>query len=464
MLQTDRRSADVRMWLQARLPELRAESGVPGVSVAVAAGDETITAAAGVLNLATGVPVSSDAVFQIGSITKVFTTTLAMRLVEDGRLRLDQTVRSILPEFALADENAARRITVRHLLTHTSGFEGDVFTDTGENDDCLERFVAELAATPQLFRPGAMFSYNNAGMCVLGRVLEVVHGRPYDRILRDELLEPLGLGHAAVSADEAILELAAVGHVRNAPDAPLTPTTRWSMAKSNAPAGSRLAMRAEDLLSFARLHLARDRGGAVLRAETVQEMQRPQIALPPIGQGTAWGLGWEMWNRDGGTVIGHDGSTIGQSALLRLVPDRDVAVAILANGGAMRPLFAELADRVLHDLGGISAVAAPVPGAERVALPPQPERFTGRYASSVEVTDVTLDAGGRLWLERTPLGELADLGELPYRTELVGWQGDALLPVTADGGIHQPVAFLDGDRFGRTRIMHTGRADVRVDA
>lgn len=465
----DDRTDALRGRLAARLPELLAEHGVPGASVAVAIGDATVTAAAGVLNLGTGVPVTRDAVFQIGSVTKVLTATLAMRLVDAGRLDLDATVRSVLPGFALADAAAAERITVRQLLSHSSGFEGDVFTDTGENDDCLERYVAELATTPQLFAPGTLFSYNNAGICVLGRLIEVIEGRPFDRVLRERLLDPLGLDRAALDASEAILQRAAVGHVRGTPDAPLVPTRTWAMARSNAPAGSRLAMRAEDLIAFARLHLAggRTAAGEVLGAGSVREMQRPQILLPDIAQGTAWGIGWEMWQRDGGWVIGHDGSTIGQSALLRLVPSRGIAIAILANGGDAKPVFTELADGVLEEFAGIGPSDSPLPQPsprDRASLPADPERFVGRYASSTAVTEVRLDTDGRLWLEREPVGIVAELGDLPYRTELVGWRGDALLPLEAEGGVHQPVAFLAPDALGRSTILHTGRADVRVDA
>lgn len=473
MPQTEHRGATatsgLRERIAARLPELLAEHGVPGATVAVAVGDETITAAAGVLNLDTGVPVTTDAVFQIGSVAKVLTATLAMRLVDEGRLDLDATVRGLLPEFSLADASAAARITVRQLLCHSSGFEGDVFTDTGENDDCLERYVAELATTPQLFAPGTLFSYNNAGICLLGRIIEVIEGRPFDRVLRERLLDPLGLDRAAGDANEAILQLAAVGHVQDDRSAPLAPTRTWAMARSNSPAGSRLAMRAEDLIAFARLHLDGGRtaaGEPLLGADAVREMQRPQILLPEIAQGTAWGIGWEMWQRDGGWVIGHDGSTIGQSARLRVVPSRGIAVAILANGGETKPVFAEIVDGVLAELAGIAPEEPPRPDAAvpRAPLPREPERFVGRYASSTAVTEVRLDAEGRLRLEREPVGIVAELGDLPYRTELVGWRGDALLPLEPEGGVHQPVAFLAPDAQGRAGILHTGRADVRVDA
>ena len=122
-----------------------------------------------------------------------------MQLVDEGAVDLDATIRRYLPEFRIADEAAAEQITVRQLLTHTSGFEGDIFTDTGPGDDCVEKYLGVLHDVPQLFPPGTLWSYNNAGFCVLGRLVEVLRGEPYDVCLREQLITPLGITHAATS-------------------------------------------------------------------------------------------------------------------------------------------------------------------------------------------------------------------------------------------------------------------------
>ncbi|MCM2392072.1 serine hydrolase domain-containing protein [Streptomyces albipurpureus] len=456
----------VGAWLRHRLPDLIVESGVPGAAVAVCAGDEVVEAAAGVLSTATGVGATVDSLFQIGSITKVVTATLVMQLVDEGRLDLDAPVRAVLPEFRIADEQAARRITTRHLLCHAAGFEGDIFTDTGKGDDCLERYQHVLRDVPQLFEPGGMFSYNNAGYCVLGRIVEVLRGEPFDVCARARLFAPLGMTHTASDPYEAIVHRAAVGHTERTPGAPVEPTRVWAMARSNAPAGSMLAMRPRDLLAFTRMHLAGGLGpdgAAVLSPASVRAMQRPQIAQPDIDQGAAWGLGWELFDLPGGTVFGHDGNTIGQSAFLRVVPERGAAVAIVTNGGLSRRVYAEVMGRVLGELADVALPAPPMPGADA----PAPEaaqcaRYVGTYASSTAATTVSRDTAGRLWLERTPLGVIADLDEAPYRTELVAWRGDTLLPVEPERGVHAPLAFLGDDGQGRARYLHTGRAERRA--
>ncbi|GAA1858893.1 serine hydrolase domain-containing protein [Actinomadura bangladeshensis] len=420
---------EVEAWLRERLPGLAEEHGVPGVSVAVDAGGRVVEAAAGVLSTATGVAATVDSVFQIGSITKTLTATLVMGLVAEGLVELDAPVDACIPGF--------REATVRQLLCHTAGFEGDVFTDTGKGDNCLERYVELLADVPQIFEPGEMFSYNNAGYCVLGRIVEVVRGRPFDQCMRDHLFTPLGMTHASSDPYEAILHRAAVGHLGG------RPAPAWAMARSNAPAGSMLAMTPRDLLAFARSHLTDDG----LRA-----MREPQVALPEIGWGTAWGLGWELYDLPGGPVFGHDGNTIGQSAVLRIDPGRDLSVAVFTNGGDRKRLMKEILGRV------VELPAEPVPDP---ATRPDAGRCAGVYVSSTSETTVSADAQGRLWLEQVPLGLAVEAGDEPYRTELLGWRGDSLLP--AEPG-HGPVAFLGDDGEGRARYLHTGRADVRAPA
>ena len=218
-------------WITEQLPALVATYKVPGAAIGVYRDGEVFDFAAGVLSHATKVEATTDSVFQIGSITKTWTATLIMQLADEGLLDIDQPVVAYLPDFDLADSAAAKAMTVRQLLSHTAGFEGDIFTDTGTNDDAVEKYVATLGGDPQLFAPGEMFSYNNAGFVVLGRIIEVLRGKPYNQALRDHLFAPLGLEHAATDAASAILFRAAVGHLPGpAPTTTRCPrrSGRWS--------------------------------------------------------------------------------------------------------------------------------------------------------------------------------------------------------------------------------------------
>jgi CubicO group peptidase (beta-lactamase class C family) len=455
---------EVRAWFDEQLPALLREYHVPGAAWAVSHGGEVVDGAAGLLSTATGVEATADSVFQIGSVTKLWTSTLVMQLVDEGTVELEQPVRKYLPEFRIADEDAAARITVRQLLNHTAGFEGDILTDTGVGDDCLEKYVATLHGVPQLFPPGERFSYNNAGYCVLGRLVEVLRGQSYDACLRTHLSTPLGLTHTAPSPYEAIMFRAAVGHVDQGDG--YVPAPVWAMARSNAPAGSMLAMRPRDLVAFARMHLedgqAAD-GTRVLAPGTAARMHDREVDLPELGlMGTSWGLGFERFDTPEGTIIGHDGSTIGQGAFLRMVPEAGLAVALLTNGGDVVSLYRDVVGHVLSELTDVTLLPLPVP-------PPEPrridaERYVGTYSAEVFDLTVSQDDDGRIWLDQTPKGIFEEMGGQAERTELVHYRDDMLIPVEADRGMHMPHAFVGDDGTGHALYLHLGRAVRRTSA
>lgn len=457
--------SEMQSWLDGRLATLLAEYDVPGAAVAVSLRGEVIDSGAGVLSRATGVDVTPDTLFQVGSITKVWTTTLVMQLVDEGLVKLDTPVRDYVPGFVIADEAAAAVITVRQLLCHTAGFEGDIFTDTGNGDDCVEKYVAQLAEVTQLFTPGEMFSYNNAAFSVLGRLIELVRAKPYADCLREHLFTPLGLTHIANDANEAILHRAAVGHIRPEPDADLIPAPVWSLMRSAAPAGAMLSMRPRDLLAFAQLHLDSGKaadGSQVVSSSSVEAMQQRQVELPRLGMmGNAWGLGWEIFDWGGKTVIGHDGGTIGQGAFLRIVPELGLSVTLLTNGGNLIGLYQQVIGHVLRELAGLEMPALPTPPAEPAPLD-DATRYVGTYSCDVADIAVSQDDEGRVWLDHTPKGSIAELGGKPEPVQLVRFDGDTLISLQPQQGLHQPQAFIGDDGHGRALYLHSGRAMRRV--
>ncbi|SDK52085.1 CubicO group peptidase, beta-lactamase class C family [Nocardioides sp. YR527] len=459
----DQTRPDAARFLQESFADLVAEHGVPGASIAVLTGDQVITAAAGTTSLATGVEVDTETVFQIGSITKIWTTTLVMQLVDDGLLDLDRPVRDYLPELVIGDRAAGERITTRQLLCHTAGFEGDIFTDTGRGDDAVERYVATLTDLPQLFAPGETFSYNNTGFVVLGRLVEVLREAPFDRVLLDRIAGPLGLASVSPSPYEAILHRAATGHMPGADGAPEAAPT-WALARSNAPAGSMLAMTASDLLGFVRMHLSGGTapdGTQVLSAAAVAAMRERQVELPLLsGMGSAWGLGWELIDTPQGTVIAHDGGTIGQAAFLRVVPEHGLAVALLTNGGEVFGLFNAAVARLLEELGGVRLPERPTPPVAPATV--DVDRFLGHYADTIYDIEVTADGAGGLVLDRTPKDVIAEIGEQPMRFSLVHLDGDSFIATEPVRGIHVVFAFL-GEADAPAKYVHYGRVVARAD-
>ncbi|WP_433264579.1 serine hydrolase domain-containing protein [Actinosynnema sp. CS-041913] len=452
------RSEEIAAWLPGRLAGLVAESGVPGAQAAVLVDGEVVDAAAGVLSLDTEVETTTDAVFQVGSITKVWTATLIMQLVDDGLLDIDQPVVRYLPEFRVADPGATARVTIRQLLNHTSGIDGDLFHPTGRGDDAVEKYLGTITDARQVHGPGAMFSYCNTGYTVLGRVVEVLRGKTFGAAIHDHIAKPLGLTHVAVNADEAIMFRAAVGHVDRAGET--VPAPVWSLEPSTAPAGSLLAMRARDLLGWADAHLG---GGPPLLSEaSAKAMRERQVDVPSIGVlADGWGLGWELFDY-GADVFGHDGGTIGQTAFLRISGTAGIAVALLTNGLGGLTIYQGLVEELLREHAGADISESVTPPADPEPL--DADLVTGSYRTPMLGFTVSVDEDGRGWVDTVPISDEARMLLKPTRDEFVRLREDAIVGVKKEHGRHQVFAFVGRDGQGRAEYLFNGRAAVRTEA
>ncbi|MET9266325.1 serine hydrolase domain-containing protein [Amycolatopsis sp. NPDC004079] len=431
------------------LSELIAKHDVPGAQVAVLADGEIRDEAAGVLSLRTRVEATTDSVFKIGSITKIWTATLIQQLVNDDLLDLDRPVRDCLPGFRLSDPAATESLTVRHLLTHTGGIDGNHFVDTGRNDDAIEKFVASLADADHLFPPGRVFSYSNSGYAVLGRLVEVLRGKPFNDVIRERLATPLGLSTVAADTYDAILHRAAVGHIETA--GKLAPTKSWAVRYFSTPSGSHLAISARDLLEFVRPHLA---------DPTLAGLREPQLeSVPDFGGGVlGWGLGWMLY-RDG--VIGHTGVSKGQKAFLRVVPSAGVAMAVLTNSAGAEPLAHELFSTVLRDLAGVETAPLPVPPAN--PAPIDADRMCGTYRTTLYDIALTVDHD-RAFLTYRPRKETAASlpGKRARRVEVVRLNDSAIITAEPKLNSHEVLSLIGSDGHGRARFLHNGAAAWRV--
>ncbi|MEV5571876.1 serine hydrolase domain-containing protein [Spirillospora sp. NPDC052269] len=412
-------TADAAHWA-GRLDALAVEHGVPGASLGILSGGEIAEAATGMANLGARIEATTDTLWQIGSISKVWTTTVAMMLVDEGVLDLDAPVVSVLPGLRLATPELTEQVTLRHLLSHTSGIDGDFFIDTGRGDDCLERYVERLTEAAANHPVGATMSYCNAGFTLAGRVLEKVTGVQWDRLMRERLYEPLGLAHTATLPEDVLRHRAAAGHIGD----PLAVTPHWMLMRSVGSAGL-ICSTPRDVLTFARLHLddglAAD-GTRLLSADSAQAMRTPQVALPDTRTfGDAWGLGWVLMEWSGHRLYGHDGSTIGQNAFLRILPDAGLAVCLLTNGGDTKSLYQDLFSEIFAELAGVAMPAPLEPSAEPV--PDDTSRYVGVYERASTRMEV-FERDGGLVLRSVATGELAAM--LP---EAERWQEEPLLPL-----------------------------------
>jgi CubicO group peptidase (beta-lactamase class C family) len=361
---------------------------VPGVAIGVLYDGQEYTAGFGDTSVEYPMPVSAQTLFQIGSITKTITAATVMRLVEVGTLDLDTPARSYLPELTLADESVAARVTLRHLLTHTAGWEGDfaLLLDTGRGDDALARFIVMLSQAQQLTPLGEVWSYNNAGFCLAGRVIEAVTGKPYETAAKELTLMPLGMARACFFPEEAMLSSFAVGH--HVVDGRAEVTRPWPIPRNANPAGG-VVTTVGDLLRYAHFMMGDGMmadGERFLSSAALDQMRTPQFAVG--GRGSV-GFAWFITEIGGVRLIGHDGGTIGQIARLNLASERRFALAILTNASSGGELLEEVTRWALEHYLGIKEAEK----AYQERTPEQLAEYAGHYVSTSALADLVVHDG-----------------------------------------------------------------------
>ena len=381
------------------------EKGIPGVAVGVLHRGGTAAAGFGVTNVDHPLPVTDETLYQIGSITKTFTGTAVMRLVERGEIELEARIRSYLPDFKVADETAASGATVRHLLTHTGGWVGDYFDDTGPGDDALAKYVANMAGLEQLAPLGTVWSYNNSGFCVAGRIVEAVTGKSFEAALRELVLDPLGLENCYFDPGDLMTRRFAVGH--NVTDDVAEVALPWPLPRAAYAAGG-ITCHVHDLLRYARFHLgdgSADDGTRLLSPESMAEMQRPQAT---IWENRFWGLTWAIDDTHGARQISHGGGTTGQVSRLLLVPERDFAMAIFTNAEQGGHVTREVSKWALKHYLDVEVVEpAPIE-----ASPEEVSSYVGRYSRPFAEIELGI-LGGRLVGQLTYKRGFPDLDSPP---------------------------------------------------
>jgi CubicO group peptidase (beta-lactamase class C family) len=373
--------------LAERVNALMTTFVVPGVAIGVLDADGERTWGFGVTNVDHPLPVDADTVFEIASVTKTMTATVAARLAADGRLDLDAPVRRYLPEFRVADPTVSATVTVRDLFTHTAGWFGEHLVATGRGDDAIAKGVAAMAAIEQV-APVGVFSYNNVSLIVAGRVIEVVTGQTYRDAMRTLLFEPLGMERSAFDAADVLYERVAAGHtVRDG--AAVRVRARLSESTNGDPVGG-VRSTVRDLLRYAHFHLGDGtaaNGTRLLPPAALAAMREPRVRTGPAGH---VGLSWFLDERGGTQVASHGGATVAHMSQLGLVPDRGAAFVILTNGANGVRLCAELQEWLLTSWLGLPSPARPA------VLEPQPDLapYAGAYWAPLSDIDLTVEDGG----------------------------------------------------------------------
>jgi D-alanyl-D-alanine carboxypeptidase len=342
-----------------------AQGPVAGVSVAVVKGPDTIVMKGyGLADVENDVAASAKTVYRIGSITKQFTSAAIMRLVEDGKLSLDDT----LGKLGWGVPPAWQGVTVRRLLNHTSGIRS--YTSTGPRwqrrwrEDMLPDTIVGLVRDDTLdFKPGAQWRYNNTGYVLLGMIIRGVSGKPYATFLEDEFFRPLGLSQTYYCSERPIIKYRAQGYQRA--NRQLVNAEYLSMTQPFS-AGA-LCSTVGDLVAWQRALV----GGRVVRPASYIAMATPESLTD--GKPLTYGYGLGVGTFEKRRKVSHGGGIHGFNTELAYYPDDTLHVVVLANTES-NP--GRLADQIARVALGLPLLTAP----RGVALAaPERARYVGTY-------------------------------------------------------------------------------------
>lgn len=383
--------------LQARVTALLAEYGIPSAAIGVLRDGEIAEFAVGVKNMETREPAAPDTVYQCGSMTKTWTALAFMQLVDEGKADLDEPVRTYLPGFTVADPETSAKVTPRHLLNHTNGIE-DAYGDPGEDDDLYKRMIANITDAPQVFPLGHTHGYSAAlGYAILARILEVLDGKRWDGVMRDRLFDPMGLTSTSSWREQVDETRAATGHlIRSRDEGPILTPIDY-LPRAFGPGGG-ITSTIREVLTMGYVLLnegAAPNGKRIVSAESIREMMRSRVPVPdPYMFGPEWALGLIVCDWHGETVYATDGSTIGQNARLRLLPDSNTAIVMLTNGGPRESFYRKVFNEILTGLGTVTIPDLPAPD---TTLNLDLSKYEGVYGRPGARYEVSVE-GGKLYL------------------------------------------------------------------
>lgn len=325
--------------------------GAPGVGLGVTVDGATTLRGFGVTSVDDSLPITPDTLFTIASISKTMTATAVMRLVELGTLDLEAPIQRYLPDFRIADDDTTRLVTLWHCLTHTPGWEGQLTTEDRGAEALVHFASAVMPTLPALAPPGRVWSYNNAGFALTGRVIEVVTGKSIHDALRDLVFVPLGLDHTVTRLTDAMTRRLTLGHRDRGARVEVI---RPFQTTSSTTAGGVLTS-LTDIMRYARFHMGDGtdaQGAPHISRVRLELMQTPQIRKRPTTD--EMGVGWHVRTVGGVRTLAHGGTLNGHCLLLQLVPSKALAFTVLTNHVDGWRLVQDVEAAILKQYAGVA--------------------------------------------------------------------------------------------------------------
>ncbi|MES1241747.1 MAG: serine hydrolase [Acidobacteriota bacterium] len=381
LLQVPARADRIDDFVKAQMQE----RNIPGVSIAVVRDGQVVKAQGyGLANVELNAAATPETIYQSGSVGKQFTAALVMMLVEEGKLKLDESIRTYMPEAPATWQG----ITIRHLLTHTAGVSNALYNDLDMRRDFTEEELFKLiAALPLDFQPGERWSYSNCGYLTLGFLVHRVTGRFYGDLLREKIFEPLGMKTARIISEADIVPNRADGYREE--DGRLR-NQDWVSPSLNTTADGALYLTVLDLAKW----------DAALYTEKLLRKPALDLLWTPVklnsGKTAPYGFGWFVGSTNGHRLIRHGGAWQGFTADISRYVDDKLTVIVLANRSGANP------DAISNGVAGLYDPAlAPV---ERVAVTIDPKIFdayAGEYELGPDFIVRVFREGDRFWVQAT---------------------------------------------------------------
>jgi CubicO group peptidase (beta-lactamase class C family) len=361
--------------LRAEILERIEVQRLPSIAAAaVVDGEIVFSFAEGYSNAARRVKATEGTLYEVGSTVKPITATAVMRLVEAGKVALDEPVNGRLGEHPVRNDHpGAKEVTLRHLLAHVSGLAGGAHMAPlfGPPPPALEELVRGLATTQP---PETSVVYSNPGFALAGHLVARISGVPYEEFVRREILEPLEMDRTSFAPTPAMVEDLALPYSMG-PDGPY-PTAILRVGET--PAGGAWST-VGDMASFLAMHLkdGKGEGARILSPESAREMRRRPFR-PDEGE-EGFGLAWLVRRSGERTTIRHSGGLPGYAAFLAGDVEAKAGIALASNlmeaGGALAAL-SEIALRLLR---GEPHEEFDLASARRDPVPDEWHRYTGHY-------------------------------------------------------------------------------------
>ena len=394
-------------WIESQM----AYSGQPGLSIGIVHDQELVWARGfGFANVEKQGAASPTTRYRIASITKLFTSTAILILRDEGKLQLDDPVTRHLPWFNIRQRYPdAPPITIRHLLTHTSGLPREAAFPywSDANFPTREQVRKALPRQETSYPTETRWKYSNLALSLAGEIVAAVSGADYEEFVQRRILDPLGMTETYVRSPQPDDPELAVGYGRRMPGGGRS-VRPFTDSRGITPAAN-MATNVADLARFAMLQF-RDRpagGDQVLRGSTLREMQRVHWLDP--GWMMGWGLGFKITRDRDVTYIGHSGKVPGYRTQLLLRPAAKIAVIVLSNADDCDPLA--YADRVFRWVGpALVEHAAPEP--EPATPDPGWHRYVGKYRDAWGDSQVLFHNGQLAIIDPASPDPLPSLGTL----------------------------------------------------